>query len=458
MSQYVPETAAPVAIERYDQLVEYFVAACKPRDQWRIGTEYEKVAVRIEDGSAVPFSGPHGIEQVLTELADRYHWEPIREDGRVVALGGTKAAITLEPGGQLELSGEKCDSVHCAAHEFREHIEQIVTVGERHGIVFLGLGMQPVSRLDEIEWVPKRRYRIMAPYMLQVGTLGQRMMKQTATVQVNLDYGSEADATMKMRVAMGIGTLLNAMFANSPICDGQLNGYLSYRGHIWTDTDRRRSGLLRFVFGSEWGFADYVEYALDVPMYFIVRDGVWHDMTHLTFRRFWQDGYRGHRATMADWNIHLTTLFPEARMKGYIELRSVDSQQPELMLAVPALAKGIFYESDCLLAAWDLVKSWTWEERLAAWDDGHKHALRARARGIRLQELARELVAIAVAGCERQRKLDERGEDESVHLERLEELVARGVCPADLLIDKWAGEWDREIHNLIKARAYRLAA
>ncbi len=458
MSQYIPDAAAPVPIEDYEQLISYFASACKPRQEWRIGTEYEKVAVRRADGRAVPFSGPHGIEAVLRDLAARYDWEPVFEEGRVVALGGARAAITLEPGGQLELSGEKCDSLHCAQRELNEHIEQIVTVAARHGIVFLGLGMQPVSRLDEIEWVPKRRYQIMGPYMQRVGTLGQRMMKQTATVQVNIDYESEADATMKMRVGMGIGPLLNAMFANSPICDGQLNGYLSYRGHIWTDTDPGRCGLLPFVFRSEWGFRDYAEYALDVPMYFIVRDGVWHDMTHLTFRRFWQDGYQGHRATMADWNAHLTTLFPETRMKGYIELRSVDSQQPELMLAVPALAKGIFYDADGLLAAWDLVKGWTWEERLQLWHDGHRQGLRARVGGASLHERARELVAIAVAGLERQRRLDARGEDESIHLERLQELVERGISPAELLIEQWNGPWGREIQRLIENRAYRLAA
>jgi glutamate--cysteine ligase len=458
MSQYVPDTAAPVPIERYEQLIAYFESACKPRSEWRIGTEYEKVAVRLRDGTAVPFSGPHGIEAVLRDLAERYRWQPVLEDDRVVALAGPRAAITLEPGGQLELSGEKCDNIHCAQRELNEHIDQIVTVAERHEIAFLGLGMQPVSRPDQIEWVPKQRYRIMGPYMQRVGTLGQRMMKQTATVQVNIDFDSEADAVMKMRVGMGIGSLLNAMFANSPLSDGRLNGYLSYRGHIWTDTDPHRCGLLPFVFQPLWGFRDYAEYALDVPMYFIVRDGVWHDMTHLSFRRFWQEGHQGHRATMADWNAHLTTLFPETRLKGYIELRSVDSQQPELMLAVPALAKGVFYDADGLRAAWDLVRDWTWEERLELWHSGHRQGLQARVRGVPLRELAAELLAIAVTGLERQRQLDPQGEDESIHLERLQELVDRGVSPADLLIEQWNGPWRGEIRCLIENRAYHRAA
>jgi glutamate--cysteine ligase len=458
MSQYIPEVGTSPEIERRDQLVASFEAGAKPRDQWRLGTEYEKVAVRREDGRAVPFSGPRGIEMLLRLLAERYGWHPVEEDGRTVALGGHKAAITLEPGGQLELSGELCDSVHCARVEFDEHIGQIVTIGDELDIAFLGLGMQPISRVSEFELVPKRRYGIMWPHMARVGTLGQRMMTQTATVQANLDYASEADAMHKMRVGMGITPLITAMFANSPLCDGDLNGYKSFRGHIWTDTDPARCGLLPFVFNPSAGFDNYVDYALDVPMYFIVRDGEWFDMTAFTFRQFWTNGYRGYRATLADWSAHLTTLFPEVRLKGYIELRGADSQAPELMLAVPALAKGIFYESDCLSAAWDLVKSWSWDERLALYHAVHRQALQARIRRIELAEIARELVAIAVEGLHRQRGLDTAGRDEALYLEQLEHQVKRGRCPADALIEKWSGEYGRDIARLIAGSAYRIAA
>src|SRR5262245_45905734 len=308
MSQYTPESGASPEIERRDQLIAGFEAAAKPPAQWRIGTEYEKVAVQRVDGRAVPFSGLRGIEALLRRLADRYGWEPIEEDGRVIALGGRKASITLEPGGQVELSGELCESVHCAQAEFARHIDEIVTVGDELEIAFLGLGMQPLTRVNEFERVPKRRYGIMWPHMARVGTLGQRMMTQTATVQVNLDYDSEADAMQKMRVGMGITPLLTAMFANSPLCDGDLNGYASFRGHIWTDTDPARCGLLPFVFRPSAGFEDYVDYALGVPMYFIVRDGQWINMTAHTFRDFWTHGHGGHHATMADWSAHLTTL------------------------------------------------------------------------------------------------------------------------------------------------------
>ena len=458
MSQYVPETGASTAIERRDQLIEYFATAAKPRSEWSIGTEYEKVAVRVSDGHAVPFSGPRGIEALLNRLADRYGWEPLFEEGRTVALRNDKAAITLEPGGQVELSGEKCKSVHCAHAELTRHIDEIVTLGAELDIAFLGLGMQPISRLDEIEWVPKQRYRIMAPHMLRVGTLGQRMMKQTATVQVNIDYGDEADAMLKLRTGMGLAPLINAMFANSPLCDGDLNGYASFRGHVWTDTDPARCGILPFVFRPEASFEHYTEYALDVPMYFIVRGGTWYDMTSLTFRQFLENGHQGHRATMTDWNSHLTTLFPETRLKGYIEIRSADSQSPELMLALPALVKGIFYEPDCLLAAWDLVKRWTYEERLELWNVAHRAALQGRVRRIAIGELAEELLSIATAGLERQRDLNAQGEDESVYLERLEDLVKRRRCPADRVIEKWIGEWKQEVGRLVEGSSYRIAA
>lgn len=443
-------------IERKDELEAYFHDAGKPHERWRVGTEYEKVGIYRDTGQAIPYFGKRGVDFILRELIERFGWEPEEQNGNIIALSRDKAQITLEPGGQIELSGEPCDSIHCTYAEFNQHIRELLEVTEPLGIIFLGLGMQPVSRLEEIEWVPKKRYRIMGPYMLKVGTLGQRMMKQTATVQANIDYGDEKDAMAKFRTGMGLAPVLISMFANSPICDGELNGYRSYREHIWTDTDRSRAGLLKFAFAPEASFAHYVEYALDVPMYFIIRKKDYIDMTGMTFRQFLQYGHNGERATVEDWGDHLTTLFPETRIKRYIEVRSVDSQPPELMPALSALIKGAFYDADCLQASWDLVKGWSWDERMQVYLDSHRDALAARIRRYALLDIAKEFLEIAWEGLRRQNQVNDLGDDETIYLKPLKELLALGKCPADLLLEKWEGELRHDIKRLIAYSAYKL--
>jgi glutamate--cysteine ligase len=443
-------------IEKHEELEAYFHDAGKPRSLWRVGTEYEKVGIDRYTGQAIPYFGSRGVNHILRELIERFRWEPEEQDGHIIALSRDKAQITLEPGGQIELSGEPCESIHCSYAEFNQHIRELLEVSEPLGVIFLGLGMQPVSRVDEIEWVPKKRYRIMGPYMPKVGKLGQRMMKQTATVQANIDFLDEKDAMAKFRAGMGLAPVLIAMFANSPISDGQLNGYRSFREHIWTDTDRSRQGLLKFAFDADAGFAHYVEYALDVPMYFIIRHHDYVDMTGVTFRQFLQYGHNGERATIEDWADHLTTLFPETRIKRYIEVRSVDSQPPELMPALSALIKGAFYDSDCLQAAWDLVKGWSWDERMQVYLDSHEHALAARVRRYSLLDVAKELLEIAWEGLRRQNVVNDLGEDETVYLKPLKALVDQGKCPADILVDKWEGELRQDIKKLIAYSAYKL--
>jgi glutamate--cysteine ligase len=443
-------------IEKKDELEAFFHNAGKPRERWRVGTEYEKVGIDRNTAKAIPYFGKRGVEFILRELIERYGWEPEEQDGHIIALERGNAQITLEPGGQIELSGEPCETIHCTYAEFTQHIRELLEVAEPLDIVFLGLGMQPVSRLKEIEWVPKKRYRIMAPYMLKVGTLGQRMMKQTATVQANIDYSDEKDAMAKFRTGMGLTPIIIAMFANSPISEGQLNGYRSFREHIWTDTDKRRSGLLKFAFLPEVSFEHYVQYALDVPMYFIIRNGDYIDMTGVTFRQFLEQGYHGHRATIEDWRDHLTTLFPETRIKRYLEVRCADSQPPELMLAFPALIKGLFYDSDCLQAGWDLVKTWSWDERMQAYLDSHREALAARFRRHSLLDLAKELFQIAWEGLKRQKALNRNGEDETIYLSPLKDLLFQGKCPADVVVEKWEGELQHDIKRLIAYSAYKL--
>jgi glutamate--cysteine ligase len=452
--QTAAELEAPVS--RRDALIEYFASGAKPPTEWRVGTEYEKVAVDRRTGRAARYYGPRGIEAILRRLADKFGWTPRLEGDHVIALEGRKATITLEPGGQLELSGEACESIHCAQDELTQHVNEIVTIADELGVAFLGLGMQPLSPLEDIEWVPKVRYGIMAPYMSKVGTLGHRMMKQTATVQTNIDFGSERDAMAKMRLAMGLAPLLTAAFANSPISDGKLNGYMSYRQHVWTDTDRDRCGLLPFVFSRDTGFEDYAEWALEVPMYFIRRDGKFVDLTGMPFREFLKHGAAGHHATLADWQLHLTTLFPETRLKTYIELRSVDSQPPERMLALPALVKGVFYDDDCMLGAWDLVKSWSWSERLDAYAAAPKEAVLARVRGIRLLDLARELSAIARVGLIRQDVRNARGDNEAIYLDGLDRQLALGRSPAHEISERWETAWEERIEDLVEFAAYRI--
>ncbi|MBI3246918.1 MAG: glutamate--cysteine ligase [Deltaproteobacteria bacterium] len=457
MSQYVEGPEAAQAIEKKSQLVDYFYQASKPREAWRIGTEYEMLGVSRRSGRAARYFGKRGIERVLFRLADSLGWEPVEEEGHVIALKGERANVSLEPGAQVELSGEQCETIHCAAHELQRHMTHLLKAGDALELDFLNLGMQPISPLEDIQWIPKTRYHFMAPYMETVGTLGHRMMKQTASIQVNFDFSTESDAMMKLRVGMGLVPVLTAMFANSPICDGSLNGYLTMRGHVWTDTDRRRSGLLPFVFSERASFEDYVEYALNVPMYFIVRHGRWIDMTGIPFRQYFMEGHEGHRATMEDWTQHLTTLFPEVRLKKYLEIRCIDQQPHEFMLAVPALCKGIFYENDALWAAWDLVKKWSWEERVTAYLDSHRQGLGVRVHGITLLDYSKELVAIASEGLERHDQCNAKGVNETMYLERLQEEIWRGQCPAYTVIEKWMGEWNYDVKRLIEGTTYQLA-
>jgi glutamate--cysteine ligase len=439
-----------------DQLEATFHAGSKPRDAWRIGVEYEKPVVDAVTGEAVPYEGDRGIGRILETLRDRFPpWNPVYEESNIIALEDGRSSITLEPGGQLEMSGQQCDSLHCANEELRRHVREILAVGDDLGVRFLGLGIVPKTPLARIPWMPKQRYRIMREIMGRTGTLGRRMMGQTATVQGNFDYSDEADALRKMRVSLALGPILVAISANSPIVDGAPTGFQSFRAHIWTDTDRDRCGSLPFVFRTDSLFRAYTEYALDVPMYFIWRDGRYVEVGAISFREYMERGHAGERATIADWTMHLTTLFPEVRLKSYIEVRSADSQPVDLMLGTPAMMKGIFYDDDSLDAAWDVVKSWAPSNLAELQEGAARKGLAGSAGRLTLGDYANEIVTIARSGLSRQSEKDADGHDETVYLDELAENVRARRNPATSIIERWEGEWNRSVDRLIEATSYR---
>lgn len=438
-------------IRAVDDLEAYFHAGAKPRAAWRVGVEYETPAVDAQTGEALPYESAGAcIRAVLEELAID-GWSAVHEDANVIALRNADASITLEPGGQVEMSGRQCESMHEAHEEFVDHCTRIAAVSRRLGVAFLGLGATPQTPLEKLPWMPKQRYRIMREIMMRTGRFGHRMMQQTATVQGNFDYESEEDARRKLRVSLALSPILVGISANSPVIDGKDTGYKSFRAHVWTDTDPRRCGVLPFAFESVGIFRAYTEYALDVPMYFVARDGQLLPTDGMTFRAYMTRGLGGHRATLADWSTHLTTLFPESRLKSYIEVRSADGQPQDRVLAIPSLLKGILYENDCLDAVWDLLRHWTLTERLEAAAAAAKDGLRARIGRHSLHSYARDIVAIAAEGLRRQRHLDVRGLDETTYLARLEGDIAAGICPADQALQAWR----KGPKNLVSFAAYR---
>jgi len=419
------------------QLHDFLAAGAKPRDQWGVGVELEKLVVDAATGEAADYAR---IALLLERLGSAGGWEKIYEDGRIIALKGPSSSVTLEPGGQLELSGRLCTDLFCSHGDFVGHVRQATAIADELGLTFLGLGTQPFSPREAIAWVPKARYAIMGPYMLRTGDMGQRMMKQTAGVQVNLDYGSEADGLAKLRLAQALTPLLYALFANAPLLDGAPSGFLSARGEIWARTDPDRTGLLPFLFNSAAGFADYVAYALDVPMYFIRRDGRFLDMTaeRFSFRRYLAEGFAGHHATMADWDLHLSTLFPEVRLRPQIEVRSMDSLPPALSMAPAALLKGLFHDEDAGRDAWQLCRPESANELQEMLQASWRQGLHTPWRGGTLRDLARECLTLARAGLRRQRLCD--ACDEGIFLNGAEEIVASGVTLAERLLADWHGD------------------
>ncbi len=438
-------------IERREQLVAPMQAGEKPPEQWRIGTEHEKLVYRQETHAAPAYGEPGGIRDILLELR-QFGWKPVEEGGQVIAMSGADGAISLEPAGQLELSGAPLENLHQTCAETGRHLEQVKTVGEKCGVGFLGLGMWPDKRRDELPVMPKGRYDIMLRHMPRVGSLGLDMMLRTCTIQVNLDYASEADMAKKFRTSLALQPLATALFANSPFTEGKPNGFLSYRSHIWSDTDPARTGMLPFVFDEGFGYERYVDYMLDVPMYFVFRDGKYIDAAGQSFRDFLAGklpALPGELPRPSDWIDHLSTAFPEVRLKSFLEMRGADGGPWNRICALPALWVGLLYDDGALDAAWDLVKHWTMDEREMLRGAVPGQALDAPIPGGGvLLDLAREVLAIARAGLNARASLNGGGDSEAGFLEPLDEIVASGKVPAQRLLDKFHGEWAGDISRV----------
>ncbi len=435
-------------------LAAYLAGGAKAQTEFRIGAEHEKFGFRQNSLAPVPYEGPDGIEALLKGLM-RFGWEGVYEkrDGgqTLIALSRGGANISLEPGGQFELSGAPLKTIHDICHETGAHLKETKAVADELGIGFLGLGFSPLWRREDVPVMPKGRYNIMRAYMPKVGGMGLDMMLRTCTVQANLDFASEADMVAKFRVSLALQPVATALFANSPFTEGKPNGWLSYRGKVWTDTDADRTGLLSFVFEDGFNFETYARYALDVPMYFVKRDGRYVDLSGKSFRAFMAGELAempGQRPTLTDWVDHLSTVFPEVRLKTYLEMRGADSGPQSRICALPALWTGLLYDAAAQEAGWDLCKHWTREDREALRIDAGRIGLKARIAGRSLRDVAVDVVAIARQGLARRRNLNAGMVDETNYLTELEEIAESGITPAERLLELYNGPWQGDLRRV----------
>jgi len=440
MSTREVSSADEPVIEGLEDLTAPMREGEKPKADWRIGTEHEKFVYHTSDKHAPSYDEDAGIRDILMNLR-QFGWEPIEENGNVIAMKGGDGTVSLEPAGQLELSGAPLETLHETCNETGRHLAQVKEIGEKCGVGYLGLGMWPDKTREDLPVMPKGRYKIMMNHMPKVGDLGLDMMLRTCTIQVNLDYSSEADMVKKFRVGLALQPLATALFANSPFTEGKPNGYLSYRSHIWSDTDPHRTGMLPFVFEDGFGYERWAEYMLDVPMYFVFRDGKYIDAAGLSFRDF-IDGklsvLPGERPTASDWWDHLSTAFPEVRLKSFLEMRGADGGPWGRICALPAFWVGLLYDQGALDAAWDRVKGWSMEEREKLRNDAPKLGLQAPLPGGgTMQDLGREVLEIARGGLSARARLNVAGDNETGFLEELDEIVASGKVPAQRLLDAY---------------------
>ena len=445
---------AEIPIRSPEDCVEYFIAGETPESDWVIGTEHEKVAIYEDTHRRVPYEGERGIGVLLKRISERNGWRPIFEGDHIVALEQSGASITLEPGGQFELSGAPLATIRETCAEFNAHVDLVKKTSQDLGIVWLSLGVDPLHTVAETPVMPKRRYEIMRSYLPSRGDLALDMMHTSATVQANFDFSDEADMAFKMRTAMGCTPIVSALFANSPISAGVENGFVSKRLSIWLNTDPDRCGILPFVFEPGYGYRQYAEWALDVPMFFLIRDGQYFSGKGRTFRDFMEQGFEGHRALVSDWDMHLTTLFPEVRLKRIIEVRGADAVPRELTCALPALWKGLLYDAGACAAAWELVSSFSLEERIELQKSVARQGLAADMAGLPVRELASELVKVSLDGLGRIAQRRAQDQDEKVFLEPLQGLLDSGQSPGETILEHWRNDWHGSIDHLIDYARY----
>lgn len=451
-----PKSKAAEALTEKAQLVDYIASGCKPRDKWRIGTEHEKFGYQRANLLPLPYEGEAGVKAMLEGLT-RFGWQPVYEKGAVIALTMDGGSVSLEPGGQFELSGAPLINLHQTCTEVHTHLDQVKQVAEEIGAGFLGLGFTPDWRRDQIPVMPKGRYGIMRAYMPTKGDHGLDMMFRSSTVQVNLDFSSEADMVQKFRTSMALQPIATALFANSPFTEGKPNGYLSFRSFIWTDTDPDRTGMLDFVYDDNFGFERYVDYALDVPMYFVYRDGTYIDASGQSFRDFLKGqlpALPSTQPTLKDWEDHLTTLFPEVRLKRYLEMRGADGGPWSRLCALPAFWVGLLYDDVALEAASALCADWTAEERQQLRLSVPKTALQTKFRSGTVQDIAAQAVEIAEAGLKRRAKAGTFTADETEYLEPLKEIVASGQTNADILLLNYHSRWSESVTPIYEEFSY----
>ena len=451
------DTSPSPLVESRDDLLSVFSGGEKPPERWRIGTEHEKFVYRVADHRAPSWDEPGGIRDLLLGLTE-FGWRPVEEGGKVIALAGADGTISLEPAGQFELSGAPLENLHETCAEAARHLKQCKAVGDRLGLGFLGLGMWPDKARTDLPIMPKGRYRIMLDHMPRVGTLGLDMMLRTCTIQVNLDYQSEADMVRKFRVGLALQPVATALFANSPLTEGKPNGYKSFRSHIWEDTDPHRTGMLPFAFEDGFGYERYCDYALDVPMYFVFRDGKYIDCAGESFRAFLHGRLPqlpGERPRVSDWVDHLSTAFPEVRLKSFLEMRGADGGRWGRICALPALWVGLLYDDAALQAAWDLCKGWTIAEREQLRHDVPRLALQAPVPGGgTVRDLAERVLEIAAAGLTARARLNGAGDNEGGFLDPLREVVASGVTPADKLLARYHGDWAGDVSRVYEELSF----